>query len=196
LCWAVLLFLGACAVLPELKVSYVLPPSGGNPAPYTVVLRVEDARADKTILGPDARRKLAYFSGLLTLSVANPEGASERIGPLPVTAVLETVMGRRLEAMGVEVRSEAGWPSLQLVVRLTDFVLERESPRWIATLAFDARVEQEGRVRAVQTVRGEAERVGLSGTGAADAVLGEIFTDLVNQLDLRGLLEAVAVVRT
>jgi hypothetical protein len=41
-----------------------------------------------------------------------------------------------------------------------------------------------------KTISGDAERVKVIGQGDAEKILGEIFTEIVNQLDLSKLLES------
>jgi hypothetical protein len=51
-------------------------------------------------------------------------------------------------------------------------------------MAYEARLSKDGKVLARQIVSGEGERMKIMGREQADIILGEVFTDLVNRVDL------------
>lgn len=60
---------------------------------------------------------------------------------------------------------------------------------WVAAPNYDARLLKDNKLLLTETFSGDAERVKVIGRGDAEKVLGEIFTDIVNQLDIRNLLD-------
>jgi hypothetical protein len=56
-------------------------------------------------------------------------------------------------------------------------------------MAYEAKLQPGDTVRASQTVAGEAERAKILGVKQADQVMSELFTDMVNRLDLKGLIQ-------
>jgi hypothetical protein len=56
--------------------------------------------------------------------------------------------------------------------------------KWTVTMSYEARIIQNGEVLATQIISGQGERVKVVGKGDADKVMGEVFEDLVNRLDV------------
>jgi hypothetical protein len=56
-------------------------------------------------------------------------------------------------------------------------------------MSYEAKLIKDGTVLAAQIIEGEAERVKVMGRKEADTVTGEIFTDMVNRLDLSRLFQ-------
>ena len=54
---------------------------------------------------------------------------------------------------------------------------------------YEARLLKEDRLLAEQTISGDAERIKAFGIGDAEKVLGDIFSDSVNRLNVRKLFE-------
>ena len=57
-------------------------------------------------------------------------------------------------------------------------------------MAYEAKLKFDAQTVAIRKVGGEAERLRLIGNKSLDTVLSEIFTDLVNKVDLVSLLDA------
>ena len=76
-----------------------------------------------------------------------------------------------------------------MVIALERFLLDLVHRNWTVTMSYEARVIKNGKVLASQMISGEAERLRLVGRGDADKVMGEIFTDLVNRLDVARLFQ-------
>jgi hypothetical protein len=56
-------------------------------------------------------------------------------------------------------------------------------------MAYEARLMKEGELRTKQMKSGEGERLKLLGRKEADTVVGETFTDMVNQLNVERLFQ-------
>jgi hypothetical protein len=59
----------------------------------------------------------------------------------------------------------------------------------MAAIKYDARLLKGDLLLVTKTISGDAERVKIIGQGDAEKVLGEIFTEIVNQLDVHKLFE-------
>ncbi len=86
--------------------------------------------------------------------------------------------------MGVEVIPERKKDQIEVVIVLKKFLLDLIGRNWVVTMDYEARLVKDERVAAKQMINGQAERVKLLGRKQADIVLGEIFTDMVNRLDV------------
>jgi hypothetical protein len=61
-------------------------------------------------------------------------------------------------------------------------------------MGFEARLMKEGELLASQTISGQAERLKVLGRRDADKVMGEIFSDVVNRLDVPRLFQQAGLI--
>ena len=192
-CFMVILFLlvGAvsCATIPELRVNYRLPPKSEALQSKRVVVGFEDARASKDLMGRGAKKEYKGFTGNITYSLARDDEPGFRRGAYKVPSLFKDVFQRRLEYLGAEVvpSKEYGDVELRIVLKelLLDLVkVDLVKKKWTVTMGYEARIIQNGEVLATQIVSGQGERTKVVGKGDADKVMGEVFEDLVNRLDV------------
>jgi hypothetical protein len=174
----------ACASIPELKVDYQLPPRSDQLRGKKVALSIEDGRATKKLFGPGAEQDFAGFSGNISFSVARFNEPGFKIGIFNLFDLIREGFKRKLENLGMQVLPEpmAGEPQLVLVIN--DFELDLVDRKWVARVGYDARLVRDGQILSSQTISGQAERLKIMGRGGADKVMGEIFTEMVNRLDM------------
>lgn len=184
----------SCATVPELKVNYRLPPKSEALRGKKVLLGFEDARASRDLIGLGAREDFKGFSGNISFFLARGDEPGFRMGVYDIPSLFEEVFKRRLEYLGVEVVSEREEGEIQTVIVLKDLLLDLVDRRWVVTMGYEARVVKKGEVLARQMISGEAERLKLVGRGDADKVMGEIFTDLINRLDVARLFQQAGLI--
>jgi len=189
----VILFLLAgavsCATVPELRVNYRLPPKSEALQSKRVVVGFEDARASKDLMGRGAKKEYKAFTGNITYSLARDDEPGFRRGAYKVPSLFKDVFQRRLTYLGAEVvpSKEYGDVELRIVLKelLLDLVkVDLVKKKWTVTMSYEARIIQNGEVLATQIISGQGERVKVVGKGDADKVMGEVFEDLVNRLDV------------
>lgn len=180
----VLIAFSACSPLPYLEVNYRLPLRSEFLRGQRVFFDVEDARLTKDMIGRGAREDFGGFSGNISLAVARGEETGVRMGVYEPPALFKEAFQKRLENAGAKVLStnEKGVPELTMVIQ--KFLLDLVDRRWTVQMAYEARLSKEGKVLARQIVSGEGERMKVLGREQADTILGEVFTDLVNRVDL------------
>lgn len=178
------LFIVSCASIPELKLHYQLPPPSDQLKGKNVFLEVEDARKTKEILGQGAKQEFGNFVGNISLIVARHKETGFKIGLFKLTAMVKEGFKKRLANAGLKVVAERSPGEPQLLIILNDFVLDLVNRKWIAKMGYEAKLMKDGESLATQIIEGEAERLKLIGRKEADTVTGEIFTDMVNRLDL------------
>ena len=76
-----------------------------------------------------------------------------------------------------------------MAIILKEFLLDLIDRKWTVTAAYEARLVKDKKVLAKQTITSRGERVKLVGRRQADTVLSEIFTEMINRLDVKRLLE-------
>lgn len=182
--------LAACSVISDLRVNYRLPPKSDGLQGREVYLLVEDARETKKILGPAAQRDFRGFTGNVTLSVARDnEDQGFQIGVFEPPALMKEGMKKRLKNLGMQVTAQERSGEPELLILLHDFALDVKGQKWVAKMGYEARLMKDGEVLSRQIINGKAERLKLIGTSGADALMGEVFTDMVNRLNVVGLYE-------
>jgi len=176
-----------CSKPSYIDVNYGLPDAVDALSGTRVALEVRDQRPDPAVFAGDAKEEFAYFTGIYSLTVGEGN-RSHVVGTYELPGLLTEAFRQRLTNLGVEVVAspDEGIPLLQIV--LQQFQLEASGRKWFADVSYEARLLDGGELRATQTVAGKAERVKLMGHSGAEKVLGEIFTDSVNKLDLAKLL--------
>ncbi len=184
---AVALLAAGCSKPSYIDVRYGLPPASDSLSGTRLALEVRDERTDPAVFAGDAKEEFAYFTGIYSLSLEK-DGRSHVVGTYELSGLLQEAFRQRLIGMGVEIvpAPDKGVPLLQIVLK--QFQLEGSGHKWLADVSYEARLVDQGHLRATQTVSGKAERVRLIGSGA-EKVLGEIFTDSVNKFDLKKLLD-------
>jgi hypothetical protein len=180
----VLISFSACSPLPYLEVNYRLPLRSESLKGQKVSLDLEDARPGKDMIGRGARDDFGNFSGNISLAVAHGAGTGVRMGVYETPSLFKEAFQKRLENAGAQVLSikEKGVPDLTVVIQ--KFLLDLVDRQWTVQMAYEARLSKDGKVLARQIVSGEGERMKIMGRDQADVILGEVFTDLVNRVDL------------
>lgn len=176
----------SCSSIPHLQVTYRLPQEQGNLAGRKAFLSVEDVRKEKQTLGSGALQEFEDTDGAVSLSVAKGGGPGIRKGFYQPPALLKEAMENRMKHEGIEVVPEAAKsPGLSLLLK--SFLVDRVERRWKVAVSYEARLVKEGNVLSSQTVSGEAERLELVGAEQAQVLISELFTDVVNRLDMSKL---------
>ena len=183
------LLMVSCASIPELQVLYKLPPPSKQLKGRLLALTVDDERASKTVLGKGAEQEFKGFSGNISLSVADYNDKEFKVGIFRVPDLMREAFKRKLENLGMEVLSEKTLGKLELMIVLKEFSLDLEGRDWVAKMSYEARLTTAKGAVATQFVNGRAERYQLFGRESADTLMGEIFTDMVNALDLPRLFK-------
>jgi hypothetical protein len=74
-----------------------------------------------------------------------------------------------------------------MAVHLNEFRLSLSKNKWVATVGYKVSLSGDPNTVVSETISGSAERVKVVGSGAAEKVLGEIFSDSLNRLDVVAL---------
>ena len=183
-----------CTTIPELKVTYQLPMRSDALKGKKVFIGFEDARKSKDLIGKGAQEQYKNFSGNVTLYFSRGDEEGFRIGVYHIPALFKQVFKERLEYMGAEVVSEKKEGDVEMVIVLKKLLLDLVKRDWIVTMDYETKLMKEGEFLTSQTVSGQAQRLKLMGRRDADKVMGEIFTDVVNRLDVPRLFQQAGVI--
>jgi len=179
----------SCATIPHLNVEYRLPPKSDELKGKKVSLVFEDRRAVKDILGKGAQKDFKNFSGNISYSLARGKEKGFKIGLYTIPSLLMEVFKLRLENLGIEVVSEGEKDETAIVIVLKDLILDLINRKWVVTMDYEAGLVRDQKILARQMISGQGERLKLVGRGQADVVMGEIFTDMVNRLNVARLFQ-------
>lgn len=184
----------ACATKPALNIQYQLPEPSRALDGRRIDIQFEDNRTDPWLLDAAAKKQLSDFSGKFTFQT-DPNQKPRTSDLYDVSTLFRETLRKRLSQMGVAVVSSAEEKDATLKVILTAFKLKFVDGSWKANIAYEGQLLQDGNVRARQNISGNAERVKIIGTDGADKVVGDVYTDVLNQLNivelfrLAGLME-------
>jgi hypothetical protein len=180
---AALFFFCACAKPSYINVTYIPPLESDVLQGRQVYLRVNDQRDIDTIFGDRAREKFKYFTGIFSLSVATNEKNKILLGPVDLNKLFLEAAKKRLALTGLQILEAEGMDAPVVEIFLKRFFLDRKGKNWEAHIQYDARLIKDGTVLATQRITGSAQRLKLLGTGDAEKLLGDIFTETVNKMD-------------
>ncbi len=179
----------ACATKSYINVNYRLPLSSYDLKGKKVFLEIKDMRSDKAVFGKKAKTKFKDFTGLFLFSLSKKGEKNYVVGAFDLTSLFEAAFSRRLENMGIEILTEQKETEPVIEIDLQNFLLDLADRKWVAEISYEARFIKENRLLARETISGSAKRYTLLSQGDVEKVLGEIFTDLVNNLDFRKLFQ-------
>ncbi|MFH1350823.1 MAG: hypothetical protein ABII26_07770 [Pseudomonadota bacterium] len=179
----------SCASVPSLNVTYRLPTISEDLKGRRVFLAIEDTRSAKEIIGAGAKEDFKSFPGNVSFSLARGNEPGFKIGPYDVPSLFKEAFKRTLEGSGAEVVAVRKKGQVEVVIVLKDFLLNLIGRKWVVNIEYEAQLVRDGRLLSKQTISGQAERIKVIGKSQADDVVGEIFTDTVNKLDVARLFK-------
>ena len=182
--------LAGCASTSYININYQLPAAPGMLRGQSVFLDYKDARAEKAFLSPSAHAEFEYFTDIFSLTLTGPQ-PDNLVGSFDAASLFKEAFKRRLNAMGVQVASVQTDNQPVMEIILKDFFLDLKDRKWMARINFITQLTREPGHVATQTVSGAAERLKTIGRGDAEKVLGEIFTDAVNDVKIPDLFKKV-----
>lgn len=184
------LFLVSCATSSNLHLTYRLPVEDNIMAGKKIFVTTTDIRKDKRTFGKGARQKFEKTSENMILSIATGTKTGDKKGVYYASELLKEALESRLRHNGAEIVPE-GTTSIGISLLLKSFLLDRMDRKWLVTVGYEARLMKDGKQLSSEIIRGEAERFELVGKEQAEVILGEIFSDVVNQLDLEKFFQKI-----
>ncbi len=174
----------ACATLPSMNVTYKTMPKSNILEGREIYFRFIDKRSDKDIIGQGAKEIYKHFSGNINFIVSKGKKDESLVGVYEAESLFKNALAIYLENMGLRLLPEPKPGIPELAIKLHDFVLDLSGRRWVARIVYEAEFIQDGTVL-ISKFRGEGEKYRVSRLTQADQVMSEIFTDIINQLDVK-----------
>ena len=182
---AVTLF--SCAKKSYIDVSYQLPASENTLTGRTVFVETRDHRTETEIFDRRAKEQFKHFTGLFALVLELPDDQEKVLGAYELPVLFETALTRRLQKLGVDTISEQTPDVPVFQIKINRFHIKLIGQKWLADVSYEASLTRDAHLIAREVVSGSAERVKIMGSGGAEKVIGEIFTEMVNRLNIERL---------
>ena len=185
--FAALLFTQACSSIAYVQLNDRLPAKANALEGRKVFLALEDERKTKEFAGRGVKREFDNFSETLSYSVRKGTEPPLKLGLYDAPSLVKEALRLRIENEGVEIVPEKKASQVELVFVLQEFSLDLIDRTWKVRLGYEARLVKNGAVLSKQFATGEAERLKIIGTEQADAVVGDLFADVMNRLNVAKL---------
>jgi len=184
-----LIMTGACSSKPFFVVHYQLPAPSNTLAGKEVSQVTTDIRESKAFLSENAKKSFPEFNETYSLVVQKEDGSGNLLGVFELDALITEVFKQRLTSLGLQVSAPANQTAYELEIKLKEFKLDLAGRKWIVNMSYQANLLKNGKLLAMESVNGSAERLKVMGHGDAEKMLAELMTDMVNKLDLVKLFQ-------
>jgi len=180
---------GACSAKPFIVVQYQLPAPSDALAGREVSQVTTDIRESKAFLSEAAKKSFGEFNETYSLVVLKEDGSGNLLGVFELDALITEIFKQRLTSLGLQVAAPANQTAYELEIKLKEFKLDLAGRKWIVNMSYQANLLKNGKLLAMESVNGSAERLKVMGNSDAEKMLGELMTDMVNKLDLVKLFQ-------
>ena len=179
-----------CASKNFLTVNYQLPAESVELKDNRVALEVKDIREDTRIVTPSAKKALKNFTGHFALIVIQERKDDKLVGAFSFSSMIRQIFKHRLENAGVQIVTEEdiGTPIVEIVLK--GFKLDLANRKWVIEMNYQANLIKQNKVVAGEKITGTAERLRVVSGKNAEALIGELVTDVVNRLNLNEFLQS------
>lgn len=184
----ILLMLVACAKPYHFFVKYDLPESSSQLEGQKVYLQVRDARASKNFLSEKARNEFNLWDDQFAL-YHSPKKPKGQIQTYSLNGLIETAMKMRLENMGITLMEEKTDDIPLFEITLHKFSLELNDRTWVSNFSYEVMLARDHQKTSREMVSGQAERTKIMGRGAGEVLVGDIFTESINKLNIEQLFK-------
>lgn len=184
-----LLLLASCAKRSYIDVDYRLPLTAEILPGRSVYVETHDLRSDPEIFNKRAKEKFQHFTGLFSLSLVKPDEPPTVLGAYPLPMLFETAIKQRLQKLGVVFAGGPTANSPVFRININQFRINLVGQKWVADISYEVSLTKDNKQISREAVTGSAERLKVMGSGGAEKVIGEIFTEMINRLDIERLFE-------
>ena len=185
--FAAFLFTQACSSIAYVQLNDRVPAKALALEGKKAFLSVEDERKTKEFAARGVKREFDNFSENIAYSVQKGAEPALKLGLYDAASLVKEAFRVRVESEGVEILPERKAGQVELVLALQEFSLDLVDRNWKVKFGYEVRLIKNGAVLAKQFANGEAERLKLMGTDQADAVVGDLFADVMNRMNVARL---------
>ena len=184
----ILAMVAACAKPYHFYVKYDLPEPSSELKGQKVVLKVLDGRDTTDFLSEKARNEYSLWDGSFAL-FHTPKKPKGEIQTYPLIGLIETAMKKRLETMGIEVVQEKMDATPLFELTLNRFQLDLRDRTWVSDVSYEVKLAKDNQKTGLEKVSAQAERTKIMGRGAGEILVGDIFTESINRLNIEKLFK-------
>ena len=182
------LCIAACAKPYHLNVKYDIPENQMDLPGNSIAVKIIDARENSAIFSEKAQKEFDRWDG--TFVLVGPEtvpGSAVETSDLP--DLFKKALKKRLGTMNIDVVDEEtnAVPTLELT--LEKFLLKLKDRTWISDFSYEAKLSKDGSKTGRERISAQAERTKVMGKAGGEKLIGEIFTEGINKLNLNKLFE-------
>jgi hypothetical protein len=152
-------------------------------------LKIEEARKTGDIFGPAGASQLGGNIQMVSLLVGPAVDSVTPEGIFDVPGLMREAFKRKFAAGGLNPVTGAADDIPVVVIVVKEFFLDIVKYNWTGRIAYDAELQVDDETKATRSIEGAAKRLNVLGRADADMLIGELFTDCVNRLDLQRLFE-------
>jgi hypothetical protein len=179
----------SCAKKSYIDVDYRLPATADTLTGRTVFVETRDLRSDSEIFNKRAKEKFEHFTGLFSLSLEMPDNQQKVLGAYELPILFDVALKQRLQKLGVGIAATPSPSAPVFQININQFHINLIGQKWMADISYEASLTQDSQLIAREVVTGSAERLKVMGSGGAEKVIGEIFTDMINRLNIERLFQ-------
>ncbi len=185
----ILLISVGCSSRTSLLVDYHVPSISNQLEGKQVHLEVRDVRADRHLFTAKAANDFQGFRSRYDLTLVAADKGRTSIGERDLQGLFLEVFNKRLQHLGADIASDKqdAVPHLQILIKA--FKIDLNERKWIASASYEANLSIDNQLVAREMVTGSAERLKIVGTKGADTTLSDIFTEIINRLNIVKLFE-------
>jgi hypothetical protein len=155
-----------------------------------LVLALRDGRRQPISLTPRATEAFPYFTDRYRLLPGSGSGRAAA-GVFELEELFREAFRQRLLELGAALAEEPAAESAPVLsVTILVFQLDLQAHRWVGELELAAEVSGPDRRQATQRVAVSGERWRTYGRGGASELMGSLFTEAVNRIDIVALLQS------
>ena len=177
----------SCAKKSYIDVDYRLPAATNTLTDRTVFVETRDHRVQTEIFNKRAKDQFQYFTGLFALSLELPDDQYKIVGAFELPMLFEAALVKRLQKLGVDTVAERSPDIPVFQIKINRFHIKLIGQKWLADVSYEASLTKDAHLIAREVVSGSAERLKIMGSGGAEKVIGEIFTEMINRLNIEHL---------
>lgn len=183
----ILLATMGCSKKSYIDIYYMLPHLSNSLAGKKVYLEIKDFRKDKVIFTKAASENFNYFTGLFSLTLKEDRKKDLLLGAYELPNIYEEAFKQRLKTLGIDLVKEKSNEVQTFEVVLKEFKIDLVKHKWVADVSYEASLIKDSQVIAREIVRGKTERFKLIGSREAEKAISELFSEIINKLDINRL---------
>lgn len=182
------IFIG-CSARTTLLVDYHIPAMSNRLNGRNVSLVIKDVRSDRQLFTAGSAQEFQAFRDSYDLTLVTSDKQRTPVGEKDLQGLFLEVFRKRLDHLGATSPADIQPDTPQLQILIKVLKIDLRDRKWIARASYEADLTIDNQLVARERVSGSAERVKIVGTKGADTILSEIFTEIINELDIVKLFE-------